>query len=108
MHSIGDIIDYSCNYHEKLSITVHNDNIMIRITKKDDGIYSQNIISFKCTITEPYKHDIKYSQNISDLQYYESHLKLSFRKIYGNYNDLECNYKLSLDHILNALFRTLC
>jgi hypothetical protein len=36
--------------------------------------------------------------------YYESHLKLSFRKFYSRYNDLACDYKLSLAHMLNDLF----
>jgi hypothetical protein len=32
----------------------------------------------------------------------------SFRKFYGRYNDLVCDYKLSLTHMLSDLFRTLC
>ena len=36
--------------------------------------------------------------------YYESRLKSSFRKFYGRYNDLVCDYKLSLAHMLNDLF----
>jgi hypothetical protein len=38
----------------------------------------------------------------------ESHLKSSFRKLYGRYNDLLCNYKLSLAHMPNDLLDTLC
>ena len=40
--------------------------------------------------------------------YNESRLKSSFRKFYGRYNDLVCEYKLSLSHILTDLFHTLC
>jgi hypothetical protein len=40
--------------------------------------------------------------------YNESHLKSTFRKFYGRYNDLVCDYKLSLAHMLNDLFHTIC
>jgi hypothetical protein len=40
--------------------------------------------------------------------YNESRSKSSFRKFYGHYNDLVCNYKLSLAHMLNDLFHTIC
>jgi hypothetical protein len=40
--------------------------------------------------------------------YNESRLKSPFRKFYGRYNDLVCNYKLSLAHMLNDLFHTIC
>ena len=40
--------------------------------------------------------------------YNESRLKSSFRKFYGRYNDLVCDYKLSLAHMLNDLFHTMC
>jgi hypothetical protein len=36
--------------------------------------------------------------------YNKSRLKSSFRKYYGRYNDLVCDYKLSLAHMLNDLF----
>jgi hypothetical protein len=42
------------------------------------------------------------------LGYSESRLKSSFRKFYGRYNDFICDYKLSLAHMLNDLFHTLC
>jgi hypothetical protein len=32
----------------------------------------------------------------------------SFSKFYGSYNDLVCNYKLSLAHMLNDLVHSLC
>jgi hypothetical protein len=38
----------------------------------------------------------------------ESRLKSSFRKFCGRYNDLVCDYKLSLAYKLNDLFHTLC
>jgi hypothetical protein len=37
---------------------------------------------------------------------YESPLKVSFLKLYVRYNDLVCNYKSSLVHLLNNLFQT--
>jgi hypothetical protein len=40
--------------------------------------------------------------------YNESRLKSSFRKFCGRYNDLVCDYKLSLAYMLNDLFHTLC
>ena len=39
--------------------------------------------------------------------YSESRLKSSFREFYGRYNDLVCDYKLSLSHMLTDLFHTL-
>jgi hypothetical protein len=38
----------------------------------------------------------------------ESRLKSSFRKFYGRYNDLVCDYKLPLAHMLDDLFHTIC
>ena len=38
----------------------------------------------------------------------ESRLKSSFRKFCGRYSDLVCDYKLSLAHMLNDLFHTIC
>ena len=40
--------------------------------------------------------------------YNESRLKSSFRNFYGRYNDLVCDYNLSLSHMLTDLFHTLC
>jgi hypothetical protein len=40
--------------------------------------------------------------------YNESRLKSSFPKFYSPYNDLVCAYKLSLAHMLNDLFHTIC
>jgi hypothetical protein len=36
--------------------------------------------------------------------YNESRLKSSFRKFLSRYNDLVCDYKLSLAHMLNDFF----
>jgi hypothetical protein len=41
-------------------------------------------------------------------QYNESRLRSSFRKFYVRYNDLVCDYKLSLAHMLNDLLHTIC
>jgi hypothetical protein len=40
--------------------------------------------------------------------YNESRLKSSFRKFYGRYNDLVCDRRLSLAHVLGGLFRAVC
>ena len=40
--------------------------------------------------------------------YNESRLKSSFRKFLGHYNDLVCDYKLSLAHMLKDSFHTIC
>jgi hypothetical protein len=40
--------------------------------------------------------------------YNESLLKSLFGKFYGRYNDLVCDYKLSLAHMPNDLFHTIC
>jgi hypothetical protein len=40
--------------------------------------------------------------------YSESRLKSSFRKFCSHCNDLVCDYKLSLAHIVNDLFHILC
>jgi hypothetical protein len=42
------------------------------------------------------------------LGYNESCLKASFCKFYGRFNDLVCDYKLSLAHMLKDLFHILC
>jgi hypothetical protein len=39
---------------------------------------------------------------------YQMSLKPSFHRFYGRYNDLVYDYKLSLAHMLNDLFHTLC
>jgi hypothetical protein len=38
----------------------------------------------------------------------ESHLKSSFREFYGRYGDLVCDCRLSLAHVLDDLFHTVC
>jgi hypothetical protein len=38
----------------------------------------------------------------------ESRIKSSFCKFYGRYNDLVCDFKLSLVCMLNDLFHTVC
>jgi hypothetical protein len=40
--------------------------------------------------------------------YYESRLQSSFRKFYRHYNDLVWDYNLSLAHMLDDLFHTIC
>jgi hypothetical protein len=43
----------------------------------------------------------------SKLVSYESRLKSSFCKFYGSYNDIVCDYKLPLAHMLDDLFHTI-
>jgi hypothetical protein len=40
--------------------------------------------------------------------YNESRLKSSFRKFYDRCYDFACDYKLSLAHMMNDLFHTIC
>jgi hypothetical protein len=40
--------------------------------------------------------------------YSESRLKSLFPKLYGRYDDLVFDYKISLAHMLNYLFHTIC
>jgi hypothetical protein len=40
------------------------------------------------------------------LQGYESRLKSAFCKVYGRYNDLVCDHKLPLSHMLDDFFHT--
>jgi hypothetical protein len=40
--------------------------------------------------------------------YNESRLESPFHKFCSRYNELVCDYKLSLVHMLNDLFHTLC
>jgi hypothetical protein len=40
--------------------------------------------------------------------YNVSRLKSPFHKFYGRYNDLVCDYKLPLAHMLDDLFHTIC
>jgi hypothetical protein len=40
--------------------------------------------------------------------YNESRLKSSFHKFYSRYNDLVCDYKLPLAHMLDDLVHTIC
>jgi hypothetical protein len=47
----------------------------------------------------------RYDADLSD--YNESRLQSSFRKFYGRYNDLVCEYKLPLVHMLDDLFHSI-
>ena len=75
------------------------------------GVYISQLIRY-ARACYAYENFLKRGQLLTNklmLQgYNESRLKSSFRKFYGCYNDLVCNYKLSLGHMLNDLFHTLC
>ena len=40
--------------------------------------------------------------------YKEFHLKSSFCKFYSRYNDLDCDYKVSLADLVIDMFHTIC
>ena len=75
------------------------------------GVYISQLIRYAraCFAYEDFSKRYKLLTNKLMLQgYNESRLKSSFRKFYGRYNDLVCDYKLSLAHMLNDLFHTIC
>ena len=77
----------------------------------DYGVYISQLIRYTraCVAYEDFSKRGKLLTNKLMLQgYNESRLKSSFRKFYGRYNDLVCDYKLSLAHMLNDLFHTIC
>ena len=75
------------------------------------GVYVSQLIRY-ARACHTYDNFLKRGQLLTQkliLQgYNESRLKSSFRKFYGRYNDLVCDYKLSLSHLLTDLFHTLC
>ena len=75
------------------------------------GVYISQLIRYAraCFAYEDFSKQGKLLTNKLMLQgYNESRLKSSFRKFYGRYNVLVCDYKLSLTHMLNDLFHTIC
>jgi hypothetical protein len=72
------------------------------------GVYISQLIRYARAYFE-YEDFSKRSKLLTNkliLQgYNESRLKSSFRKFYGRYNDVVCDYKLSLAHMLNDLFQ---
>ena len=75
------------------------------------GVYISQLIRYAraCFAYEDFSKRGKLLTKKLMLQgYNESRLKSSFRKFYGRYNDLVCDYKLSLAHMLNDLFHTIC
>ena len=75
------------------------------------GVYVSQLIRYARTC-HAYDDFLKRGQLLTKklmLQAYnESRFKSSFRKFYGRYNDLVCDYKFSLSHMLTDLFHTLC
>jgi hypothetical protein len=70
------------------------------------GVYISQLIRYARTCFA-YENFSKRSKLLTKklLQgYNQSRLKSSFHKFYGRYNDLVCDYKLSLGHMLNDLF----
>jgi hypothetical protein len=75
------------------------------------GVYISQLIRYAraCFAYEDFsKRGKSFTKKLMSQGYNESRLKSSFREFYGRYNDLVCDYKLSLAHILNDLFHTLC
>jgi hypothetical protein len=75
------------------------------------GVYISQLIRYltACFAYEDFSKRGKLLTKKLMLQgYNECRLKSSFCKIYGRYNDLICDYKLSLVHMLNDLFHTVC
>jgi hypothetical protein len=75
------------------------------------GVYISQLIRYAraCFAYEDFSKRGKLLTKKLMLQgYNESSLESSFRKFYGRYNDLVCDYKLSLAHMLNDLFHTIC
>jgi hypothetical protein len=75
------------------------------------GVYISQLIRYTraCFAYEDFSKRGKLLTKKLMLQgYNESRLKSSFCKIYGRYNDLVSDYKLSLARMLNDLFHTIC
>jgi hypothetical protein len=75
------------------------------------GVYISQLIRYSraCFAYEEFSKREKLLTKKLMLQgYNESRLKSSFRKFCGHYNDLVCDYKLSLAHMLDNLFHTIC
>jgi hypothetical protein len=75
------------------------------------GVYISQLIRYAraCFAYENFSKRGKLLTKKLMLQCYnESRLKSPFRKFYARYNDLVCDYKLSLAHMLNDMFHTIC
>jgi hypothetical protein len=75
------------------------------------GVYVSLLIRYAraCFAYEDFSKRGELLTNKLMLQSYnESRLKSQFCKFYGRYNDLVCNYKLPLTHMLDDLFHTIC
>ena len=74
------------------------------------GVYISQLIRYAraCFEYEDFSKRGRLLTNKLMLQgYNESRLKSSYRKFYGRYNDLVCDYKLPLAHMLDDLFHTI-
>ena len=73
------------------------------------GVYISQLIRYAraCVAYENFSSRAQLLTNkLMSQGYNESRLKSSFRKFYGRYNDLVCDYGLSLTYMLNDLFHT--
>jgi hypothetical protein len=75
------------------------------------GVYVSQLIRYAraCFAYEDFSKRGRLLTNKLMLQgYNESRLKSLCHKLYGRYNDLVCDYKLPLAHMLDDLFHTIC
>jgi hypothetical protein len=75
------------------------------------GVYISQLIRYAracCAYVDFPKRGKLLTKKLMLQGYNESRLKSSFCKFYGRYNDLVCDYKSSLAHMLNDLFQTIC
>ena len=75
------------------------------------GVYISQFLRYAwacCAYENFFKRGQLLTKKLMLQGYNECRLKSSFRKFYGRYNDLICDYKLSLSHMLNDLFHGLC
>jgi hypothetical protein len=75
------------------------------------GVYVSQLIQYAraCFAYEDFSERGRLLTNKLMLQgYNESRLKSPFRKFYGRYSGLVCDYKLPLAHVLDELFCTVC
>jgi hypothetical protein len=75
------------------------------------GVYVSQLVRYAraCFAYEDFsKRDKLLAKKLMLQGYDESRLESSFRKFYGRYNDLVCDCRLSLAHVLDDLFHTIC
>ena len=75
------------------------------------GVYVSQLIRYAraCSAYEQFANRGRLLTSKLMLQGFEmSSLKAAFRKFFGRYNDLDCQYSLSLGQMLSDMFHTNC